>query len=208
VTELAGVQTAIFVVTDVELDGPSPLYNSMLSFASVAVDRTGRQLGEFEAVLKPRTDRKPDAGTMAWWATQPEAYAAATKDPAPPALVMARYVAWIEALAVPRLFAARPLILDGLWIDHYLDTFTDHRVLGHPLSEHHLFSGVSLDIASFAAALLGLDHVVQDGQPFSPEWLGNIEHTHRAIDDARGYANALTRLLAIMGTRVPGATQL
>jgi hypothetical protein len=24
-----------------------------------------------------------------------------------------------------------------------------------------------------------------------PEWFGNIEHTHRAIDDARGYAHLL-----------------
>lgn len=29
-----------------------------------------------------------------------------------------------------------------------------------------------------------------------PEWLGDVPHTHRAIDDARGYAHLLTVLLA------------
>ena len=43
-----------FVVTDVELDGPSPLRNSMLSFASVAIDGRGAVLDQFEAVLTPR----------------------------------------------------------------------------------------------------------------------------------------------------------
>ena len=36
----------------------------MLSFASVAVDISGTVLDEFEAVLTPRTDRKPDPNTI------------------------------------------------------------------------------------------------------------------------------------------------
>jgi len=27
---------------------------------------------------------------------------------------------------------------------------------------------------------------------YPPEWLGEVEHTHRAIDDARGHANLLS----------------
>ena len=65
-----------FVVTDIEADGPSPLGTSMLSFASVACDVTGKVLDEFEAVLEPRSDRKPNPDTMAWWQTQPEAWKA------------------------------------------------------------------------------------------------------------------------------------
>ena len=65
-----------FVVTDIEADGPNPLESSMLSFASVACDVTGKVLGEFEAVLAPRADRKASPDTMAWWATQPEAWKA------------------------------------------------------------------------------------------------------------------------------------
>ena len=67
-----------FVVTDIEADGPNPLESSMLSFASVACDIEGTVLDEFEAVLTPRADRKPSPDTMAWWETQPEAWAHAT----------------------------------------------------------------------------------------------------------------------------------
>ena len=46
-----------FVVTDIEADGPSPLESSMLSFASVACDVSGNVIGEFQAVLEPRSAR-------------------------------------------------------------------------------------------------------------------------------------------------------
>jgi len=37
---------------------------------------------------------------------------------------------------------------------------------------------------------------VGEVQPDSlpPEWFGNVEHTHRAIDDAVGFANLLVEL--------------
>src|SRR5690606_23306588 len=73
------VARPIFIVTDIESDGPTPLHNSMLSFASVAIEADGTRHGEFEAVLVPRSDRKPHETTMDWWATQPEAWAAATE---------------------------------------------------------------------------------------------------------------------------------
>jgi hypothetical protein len=190
-----------FVVTDVELDGPSPLRNSMLSFASVAIDGRGAVLDEFEAVLQPRGGHVADERTAAWWKTQPDAYAEATRDPEPPEIVMPRYVAWLETLPSPRVFAARPLMLDGVWIDHYLDVFAGKRVMTMPGAGTPLFSGVGLDIASFAAAVAGLDHVTLMGKPFDADWLGNVPHTHRAIDDARGYAHVLARLLAMAAAR-------
>lgn len=61
----------IFVVTDIETDGPAPGPNSMIAFASVAVTAAGRQIDEFEAVLEPLPHAQPDPGTSAWWATQP-----------------------------------------------------------------------------------------------------------------------------------------
>ena len=36
-------------------------------------------------------------------------------------------------------------------------------------------------------------------QRVPPEWYGHIAHTHRAIDDARGFANVLAKLFAISG---------
>ena len=55
-----GATPLTFVVTDIETDGHSPLRNSMLSFASVAVTYDGTVVDEFETVLERRPDREPD----------------------------------------------------------------------------------------------------------------------------------------------------
>jgi hypothetical protein len=36
-------------------------------------------------------------------------------------------------------------------------------------------------------------------QRVPPAWYGHIAHTHRAIDDARGFANVLAKLFSISG---------
>lgn len=106
-------------MTDVELDGPWPGVHSMRSFASVAVSLDGTEHGRFEAVLEPLPGTAPDAKTMEWFQTQPEAWQAATTDPESVPDVMARYVDWLKTLPRPRTFAAFPMSLDGPWIDYY-----------------------------------------------------------------------------------------
>ena len=190
-----------FVVTDIEADGPSPLRSSMLSFASVACDVTGTVLGEFEAVLEPRSDRTPHPDTMAWWETQPEAWVHATTNPEPPEVVMPRYADWVESLPGLRVFAAAPMIFDGLWMDHYLETYADTRVLGTPLKHaRQIFRGGGVCLYTMAGTLRGAEYLKWGMQRVPPEWYGHIEHTHRAIDDARGFANVLARLFAISGS--------
>jgi len=46
----------------------------------------------------------------------------------------------------------------------------------------------------YAAAVTGLP--VADVQPdnLPSEWFGNVEHTHKAIDDTVGFANLLVEL--------------
>jgi hypothetical protein len=190
-----------FVVTDIEADGPTPLGSSMLSFASVACDVTGTVLGEFEAVLEPRSDKQPHPDTMAWWQTQPEAWAHATANPEPAEIVMPRYADWIESLPGFRVFAAAPIIFDGLWMDHYLHTFAGTRVFGTPLkNERQIFRGGGVCLYTMAGTLRGAEYLKWGMQRVPPEWYGHIEHTHRAIDDARGFANVLAKLFAISGT--------
>ncbi|MFF5076767.1 hypothetical protein ACFY36_06930 [Actinoplanes sp. NPDC000266] len=136
----------IYVVTDIEADGPWPGPNSMRSFASVAVTGDGEELGVFETVLEPLPGSAPNPDTYAWFQTHPEAWQAATESPKPPAGEMARFASWVKALPGPCVFTACPIT---------------------EVAPRHL----------------------------PPEWLGNIEHTHRAIDDARGYAHLLGVLL-------------
>jgi hypothetical protein len=186
-----------FVVTDIEADGPNPLESSMLSFASVACDVTGTVLDEFEAVLTPRPDRKPSPDTMAWWQTQPEAYAAATENPEPPEKVMPRYADWVEALPGFHVFAAAPMIFDGLWMDHYLWTFVGTRVLGGPYKSRQIFRGGGVCLYTMAGTLRGAEYLKWGMQRVPPEWYGHVAHTHRAIDDARGFANVLAKLFEL-----------
>ena len=189
-----------FVVTDIEADGPSPLESSMLSFASVACDVSGKVIGEFEAVLEPRSDRQPHPETMAWWQTQPEAWEHATVGAEPAETVMPRYADWVEALPGYHVFAAAPMSFDGLWMDHYLQTYVGVRVLGHPTSGRQIFRGGGVDLYTMAGALRGADYLHWGMQRVPAEWYGHIEHTHRAIDDARGFANVLAKLFAISGS--------
>jgi hypothetical protein len=191
--------TTTFVVTDIESDGPNPRRSSMLSFASVACDVTGRILGEFEATMTPRADRQPDETTMAWWATQPDAWKAATEGAEPPEIVMPRYADWVESLPGFRIFAAAPMIFDGLWMDEYLDIFAGTRVLSGPFKTRTIFRGGGVCLYTMAGTLRGAEYLKWGMQRVPAEWYGNIVHTHRAIDDARGFANVLAKLFELSG---------
>jgi hypothetical protein len=186
-----------YFVTDIECDGPDPARNSMLSLATVVVRDDGVFCGEFEAVLKARPDREPDPRTMQWWATQEAAWTAATTAPENPAIVMRRFADWVASYPDIRSFAARPLMFDGVWIDAYLRTFADSFVLDVPFWGRCIFSGSPLDIGTYIAGVFG--HTgAHTREALLPEaWLGNHPHTHKAIDDARGYASLLARLLGV-----------
>lgn len=186
----------VYVVTDVELDGPTPGENSMLAFASVAVDAALREVNAFEAVLAPLAGAAPDPPTMAWFRGHPEAFAAATRNPRPARDVMARYAAWVRALPGDPIFAAHPLALDGLWMDCYLRNFLGIRLLKGPWRGERLFHSSGLCLRSFAAGRLGWPLWDCNPERYPPEWLGHHPHSHRAIDDARGYANLLMTLIA------------
>jgi hypothetical protein len=192
------MRNPIYVVTDVEIDGPTPGRHSMLSFASVAVGHDGRELDVFEAVLGPLDGAAPDPHTLSWFNTQaPEAYAAATRNPQPPGEVMAAYVEWVRGLPGEPIFAAHPLAFDGVWIDHYLRTFTENRLVEAPWVPTRLFKHPGLCLASFAAGRLGWPVWECSTERYPAEWLGRHAHTHRAIDDARGYAHLLGYLIGL-----------
>ncbi len=184
----------VYVVTDIEVDGPWPGANSMRSFASVAMTVDGTEHGRFEAVLEPLPGAAPNPDTRAWFETQPEAWAAATTNPEPVGEVMARFVTWVRSLPSPRTFAASPVLFDGGWIDYYLRRFTRYGLVQGPYETDRLFDGPGLCLRSYAAAITGQPVAEVSTARLPAEWFGNIEHTHRAIDDALGYANLLVTL--------------
>src|SRR6202051_5094076 len=88
----------IYVSTDVETDGPIPGPHSMLSFGSAAYRADKTMVGTFTANLETLPGAAGHPDTMAWWRTQPEAWAAARSDLRDPAEAMPGYVAWLKAL--------------------------------------------------------------------------------------------------------------
>jgi hypothetical protein len=184
-----------YVVTDCEFDGPTPGSNSMLSFASVAVTDAGEILGEFEAVVAPLPGAEGDPFNMAFWRRNPDAWAAATFGAMPPGDVIRRFVAWVRSLPGESAFAAHPLAVDGPWIDYYLRRFGGQRLCDGPWIADRLFRHLPFCIASYAAGRLAWPITQCSVANYPAEWLGETPHTHRAIDDARGYAHLLKRLL-------------
>jgi hypothetical protein len=85
-------------------------------------------------------------------------------------------------------------------MDEYLDTFAGTRVLGGPFKTRQIFRGGGVCLYTMAGALRGAEYLKWGMQRVPADWYGNIEHTHRAIDDARGFANVLAKLFAISGT--------
>ena len=188
----------VYIVTDIEADGPRPGEHSMIAFASVAVTAGGNVLGEFEAVLSPLSGAAVDPETTAWWRMQPEAWAAANDNPRPAETVMADFVRWVSGFERGRVFTANPASFDGMWIDFYLKRFTRHALLQGPYANGRLFDGPGLCLKSYCSALTGLPTWRCGPRDLPPAWLGEHEHTHRAIDDARGYAHLLG---VLMGAR-------
>jgi DNA polymerase III epsilon subunit-like protein len=190
---------ATYFVTDIECSGFRLDQHSMISFATVAVSASGEERGRFEAVLAELPGATWDPGTRRWFEEQePAALAAATTDAREPAQVMHDFVAFVAGVPGSRIFAAHPLAFDGSWIDHYLRLFTDHQLLAglyHPAPLFH----DSLCLRSYCAAVTGRD--VRDVAPATlpSEWFGDVPHTHRAIDDARGYAHLLVELFRRAG---------
>lgn len=164
----------IYVSTDVETDGPTPGPHSMLSFASAAYLGDKTLVGTFSANLATLPDAAPDAKTMAWWATQPEAWQACRQDVQPPELVMQHYLVWLKALPGKPVFVAYPAAFDFLFVYWYLMRFTGESPFSH----------AALDIKTYAMAMLKTEYRGSSKRNMPKHWFDPLPHTHLALDDA------------------------
>jgi hypothetical protein len=188
---------ACYVVTDIETDGPDAGSHSMRCFASAVVVPGSEEGPTFAAALEPLPGSAPHPQTLEWFSHHPEAWRNATADPEDPARVMRRYADWIRTLPWPRVFVSHPLTFDGLWIDWYLRRFAGTALFTSPFDDDPLFHGDGIDLPSLIAGRLRIDYAACTRAAYPVEWFGGYEHTHRAIDDARGYASVLRHVLAI-----------
>jgi hypothetical protein len=185
----------IYVSTDVETDGPIPGPNSMISFASIAFSRSGKELSQFSANLRPLKGARRDKKTMHWWKGRPRAWLAATRLPEEPALVMKRYVRWLDSLPGTPVFVAYPLLFDMMFVYWYLMKFVGRSPFSH--------SGI--DIKSMAFAALGsvrYRDVLKSRMP--QRWRpSNVKHRHVALVDAREQGHLFFEIRDFLKSSVP-----
>jgi hypothetical protein len=177
----------------------------MRGFASVAVDQSAAIVDQFQGCLAPLEGTEPDPETLSWLRSEPEAWADLTRNPHPAGEVMGAYVEWIRSLPTAAVLVAHPLVFDGLWIDWYLRKFTGLRVSPGAYGGERLFIG-GIDLQSLVMGATGWTYDKCRRNLYPDEWFGGHVHTHRAIDDALGYAHVLSSLLSRQRDRADAAS--
>lgn len=166
----------IYVSIDIETDGPIPGTYSMLSLGAVAFDETGKEIESFWGNMWALDGATQDPDTMKWWATQPEAWKAATDDPHNPKHVMEEFVWWAESLPGKPIAVAYPAGFDWTFVYWYLMNFARRSPFGFQC----------LDLKSYAAAVLGVPFREVSKRKMPKEWFAGLgQHNHVAVDDAR-----------------------
>jgi hypothetical protein len=174
----------VYVSTDVETDGPIPGPHSLLSLGSAAYSEAGEPLGTFTANLHTLPGAAGHPDTMAWWATQPAAWAACREDPRDPAEAMTAYAAWLDALPGKPVCVAYPAGFDFTFVYWYLVRFAGRSPFG--------FS--CLDLKSFAMAVLGTSFRGTSKRNMPKDWFDGRPHPHVALADAVGQGELFMRM--------------
>ena len=180
----------IYIIVDIELNGQMPGEHSILSIGAVA-STMSEEVGSFYKKLQPLEALSADAETLAWWKTQPEAWQEVNTDAEPAAMVIAAFREWVKSFGKSPVFVASPLILDYPFIKWYL-----HKFGGDQLFEDFEPVQRTLDLASFTAGKLNIPLAKARRMQLPSETIkGMPGHSHKAIDDARGYGVILRNVL-------------
>jgi hypothetical protein len=160
----------MYVMVDIEADGPIPGDYSMISFGAIvvepALDRT------FSARLQPISEQ---------WVAEALAVSGHTRNDTlafpPPKAEMDRFAAWLGALRARPIFVSDNNGFDWMFVCWYFHHFLGKNPFGHSSQNlGSLYKGLVRDVrASF-------------------KHLRRTTHTHDPLDDARGNAEAMLEL--------------
>lgn len=162
------------VVVDVESDGPASGLYSMVSFAVVPIYNDANS---FYSTIRPITTQYQQEALNVCKFTREQ-----TMGFEEPEVVMARFKTWVDATGPLILWSDNPTF-DGQWMNYYCHKYLGYNPFG--------FSGRRIgDLYS------GL----QRNLKASSDWkkLRTGTHSHNALDDARGNAGALRKILAMI----------
>jgi DNA polymerase III alpha subunit (gram-positive type) len=180
----------IYVVVDIETDGPVPELYSMLSLAAVATTEK-EEIDSFYEKTLPLKGALQHPSAMAWWKTQPEAWQEVTTDAQSADKVLKDFSKWLNSLGKAPIFVAHPLAFDYPFITWYLWKFAGKNpfanIEGTPKA---------LDLSSFIAGKFNLS-LDSSKRTKLPKWMkdGMPEHSHNALEDAKGYGVILRNVL-------------
>ncbi len=167
-----------YIMVDVEADGPVPGDYSMISFGAVVVEASLTKT--FYATLRPiAVQYVPEALAIAGFARE-ETLAFAN-----PEQVMADFEAWIKTNSEGRpMFISDNNGFDWMFICWYFHHFLGRNPFGHS----------STNLGSLYKGL-----VKDTSQNF--KHLRKTKHTHHALDDALGNAEAFLEIKALLGLK-------
>lgn len=164
----------VYCSTDIESDGPIPGPNSMLSFGTVALNRSGKQLGTFYRNLDCLPGASGDPSTMEFWRKNQAAYDQTRVSLVDPNKAMHDYVDWLKGLPGKCVFVGYPATFDFMFVYHYLIKFVGESP----------FSFSALDVKSYAMAMMKTDYRESTKRNMPKRWFSDVKHTHHALDDA------------------------
>lgn len=182
----------IYVVVDIEADGPVPGLYSMLSIGAVATT-SDKEVSSFYRTLKPMKEASQDPDTMEWWTRQPDAWKEVTTNTEDPLRAMNDFNAWVKDLGKTAVFVANPVALDYTFVTWYLQKFTGENPFRSDKNVNR-----AIDLRSFIAGKFDLSFE-KARRANLPEKLtvGMPIHTHNAMEDAAGYAIILRNALKL-----------
>lgn len=176
----------------------------MLNLAAVAMDKAGVIRGEFCQNLELLPESVPDLATMDWWYSQPDIWTRIRENTVAAQAAMIDFVSFVQGFEGDKILVGHPLAFDGIWIDYYLRRFTEYRVFKGPYRGGRLFRGAGLDLPSLVMGATGHDllrcRYGQYPEPLEPE----TPHTHHGLDDARGHAELLGKVLEVRSSSMTG----
>ena len=183
----------IYISVDIEADGKVPGLSSMLSVGAAAFrlgDRTPVDTFEVNLEQLPGPAR-PDPDTMAWWQTQPEAWAVCRRNVVSPDVGMRDFVGWCRRLPGKPVLVGYPITYDFMWVYWYTVAF------GLGAGERCPFGFAGLDLKTLAFARQGGDFRAIGKRTMPRAWFeGAHAHTHVALDDALGQGVLFVNLMA------------
>ena len=166
-----------YISIDIEVDGPAPGLNSMLSLGAAAFTGEGALADTFSANLNALPEAREDPKTMQWWATQPDAWTVCRTQTQDPRQAIRSFDIWVQIQArtvgTP-VMVAYPAAFDTMWVQWYLYCFVGDSP----------FRRRAIDIKTLAMVAMGKGYRSAAKANMPRHWHAVGRHTHVAVDDA------------------------